>query len=62
LTPEDAGALERAFETKMVGVGAGEASEPASTASQDQKTEPSRRTLGAKVKEKGRGFHRAQFT
>jgi hypothetical protein len=59
--PEDAGALERAFEAKMVAVGTGEASEPASTASQDQKTEPSRRTLGAKVKEKGRGFHRAQL-
>lgn len=61
LTPEDAGALEGAFEAKMVAVGAGEASEPASAASQDQKTEPSSRTLGAKVKEKGRGFHRAQL-
>src|SRR5829696_4399461 len=40
LTPEDAGALEWAFEAKMAVVGAGEASEPASAASQDQKTEP----------------------
>jgi hypothetical protein len=40
LTPEDAGALERAFEAKMAVVGAGEASEPASAASQGQKTAP----------------------
>src|SRR4051794_23619309 len=40
LTTEDAGALERAFEAKMAAVGADEASEPASAASQDQKTEP----------------------
>ena len=40
LTPEDAGALELAFEAKMALFGAGEASEPASAASQVQKTEP----------------------
>src|SRR3954452_23874867 len=40
LTPEDAGALERAFEAKMAAVGTGEASEPASAASQGEKAEP----------------------